>query len=417
MKLPKGSGKDNSINEAAIPARVKKGSFFTTTLPLFMIAHFGHHLMTALPAVLLPFIRDDRVLTPSGMSNSQVAWVTTAFSLAHGLGQLPGGWLADRIGRRLMIGIGIFGVALVGILVGLSSTYMMLLLLLVVMGIVGGGYHPAATPWISASAGEKNQGRAIGFHFVGGGSGFFVAPFIGAAIAAAWGWHMSFVVLAAPCAAFGLVFFFLLNRRKEASGSQAAFNPHQATAGAAQDRWTPLITLIVLSLITSSLSSVMIFFSLYLVDEYNVAKQTAVFVMAISAFAGIWAGPLGGWISDRIGRVQIMVGSSIIAGLIIFCVRYLGYGPSLFALLFVSGINMNIFAPVSEAFIMTNTSARHRSLIYGIYYLSSNGGALFAPLMGFLIDQTSYQTAFMVSGAASIGTAVVCGAILLRSRK
>ncbi|HEX7475192.1 MAG TPA: MFS transporter [Dehalococcoidales bacterium] len=388
-----------------------------TTLPLFMMAHFGHHLMTALPGILLPFIRDDHTLSSNGLSNSQVAWVTSAFSLAYGLGQLPGGWLADRVGRKVMMAIGIFGVALVGILVGLSTTYTLLLGLLVLMGILGGGYHPAATPWISMSAGEKNQGRAIGFHFVGGGAGFFVAPFVGATIAAAWGWHMSFIILAIPCAVFGIIFFFILNRRKDSNQLKAVVDPHHSAAGAPKDRWKPLIALIIMSLITGSLGSVMIFFSLYLVDHFSIAKETAVYVVAISSFAGIWAGPLGGWVSDRIGRLPIIIFSSIAGGLIIFAIRWVPYGPGLFALLLISGINMYVGAPVSESFIMGMTSPRHRSLIYGMYYLSGTGGALVAPLMGLLIDKTSYQTTFMLAGLASVAVSIICGSILWSSRQ
>jgi MFS family permease len=180
----------------------RKGQYYQHTKPNKQAGHvhFYHYSTTiyagpfwasfddSFAGYSLPFIRDDGSLSAGGLSNSQVAWVASAFSLAYGIGQLPGGWLADRIGRRAMIAIGVFGVAIIGILVGLSTTYLLLILLLVVMGIVGGGYHPAATPWISASVGEQNQGRAIGFHFVGGGAGFFVAPFIGGAIAAAWGW-------------------------------------------------------------------------------------------------------------------------------------------------------------------------------------------------------------------------------------
>ncbi len=379
------------------------------------MAHFGHHLMTALPGVLLPFIRDDHTLSPTGLSNSQVAWVTTAASLAYGIGQLPGGWLANRVGRRPMIAIGIFGVALAGILVGLSTTYMLLLGLLVLMGILGGGYHPSATPWISQAAGEKNQGRAIGFHFVGGGAGFFVAPFAGAAIAAAWGWHMSFIILAIPCAVFGLFFFIFLRRQEGFSQANAAPH-HAAQTGATTDRWKSLIAIIVMNLITSCLGSAMVFFSLYLVDHFGIEKQTAVYIVAISSFAGIWAGPLGGWTSDRIGRLPIIIISSIVGGLIIFGIRWIPYGPGLFALLLISGINIYVGAPVSEAFIMGQTSARNRSTIYGVYYFSGTGGALFAPLMGYLIDRTSYQTVFMLAGAASILVSLICGGILWSSR-
>jgi len=79
---------------------VKKSGFhlsFSGLLPLFVVAHFSHHLVNALPVPLLPMIRSDFALnyTRSGL-------VTSAFSLAYGIGQLPAGWLADRIGARIL---------------------------------------------------------------------------------------------------------------------------------------------------------------------------------------------------------------------------------------------------------------------------------------------------------------------------
>ena len=98
-----------------------------------MLAHFGHHLLTALPVPLLPMIKDDFALdyTQSGL-------VISAFTLSYGIGQLPAGWLADRIGRRILIAIGICGVALAGLIIGISHTYIMLIIFLALMGVMGG---------------------------------------------------------------------------------------------------------------------------------------------------------------------------------------------------------------------------------------------------------------------------------------
>ena len=95
---------------------------------------------------LLPFIR-----TEFGLDYTQASFVTSAFALANGAAQLPAGWLADRIGPMVLIMVGILGVALAGILVGISQTYVMLLVFLILMGLLAGGYHPAATPLISKS--------------------------------------------------------------------------------------------------------------------------------------------------------------------------------------------------------------------------------------------------------------------------
>ena len=67
---------------------------------------------------LLPFIRDDLAL-----DYTQAGWLVSAYLVSYGIGQLPGGWLADRIGPRTVLTIGISGVALSGLLAGLSPTY------------------------------------------------------------------------------------------------------------------------------------------------------------------------------------------------------------------------------------------------------------------------------------------------------
>jgi MFS family permease len=83
-------------------------------------------------------IRDDFKL-----NYTQAGWVVSAYTLAYGLSQLPAGWMADRVGARLLMAIGISGVALTGILVGLSPSYTLMVVFLVLMGIIGGGYHPS----------------------------------------------------------------------------------------------------------------------------------------------------------------------------------------------------------------------------------------------------------------------------------
>jgi len=110
---------------------------FSSLLPLFVLAHFSHHLLTALPAPMLPMIRDDFRL-----DYTKAGFVFSAFNVAYGVAQLPAGWLADRLGPRVLILIGICGVALAGLLVSFSSSYIVMLIFLGLMGVAGGGYHP-----------------------------------------------------------------------------------------------------------------------------------------------------------------------------------------------------------------------------------------------------------------------------------
>lgn len=129
---------------------------------LFAVAHLAHHLVTALPVPLLPFIRDD-----FGLDYTRAGLVVSAFMIPYGLSQPPAGWLADRFGARRLLLVGISGVALTGLMVGLSLSYTMLLVSLALMGVLGGGYHPAAPSAISQVT-EPSRTVSVGCTWLSG---------------------------------------------------------------------------------------------------------------------------------------------------------------------------------------------------------------------------------------------------------
>ncbi|MFC1937012.1 MFS transporter, partial [Chloroflexota bacterium] len=139
------------------------------------MAHFAHHLMSGVLVPLLPFIRNS-----FGLDYTQAGMVTSAFQLPSGVSQVPAGWLADRIGARILVTVGIAGVGVAALLVGLSQTYVMLIVFLALMGVLSGGYHPASPPLIAASVAPEKRGRALGIHVIGGSGSLFVAPLIAA---------------------------------------------------------------------------------------------------------------------------------------------------------------------------------------------------------------------------------------------
>jgi MFS family permease len=150
-------------------------------------------MVGALPIPLLPLIALE-----FGLDNTRTGLVITAFSIASGLSQLPAGFLADKIGPRLMISISICGIGLSGLLIGLSHTYIMMLIFLILLGVFGGGYHPSAPPLLAASVPQAIRGKALGFHIIGGNAAFFLAPLMAAGIAALWTWRGVFISLSIP---------------------------------------------------------------------------------------------------------------------------------------------------------------------------------------------------------------------------
>ena len=378
-----------------------------------MLAHFGHHLLTALPTPLLPLIRGEFAL-----DYTQAGLVVSAFSLSYGIGQLPAGLLADRIGPRILITMGICGVALAGFLVGLSQTYIMLIVFLALMGLAGGGYHPSAAPLISASVESGKRGRALGLHMIGGSGSFFLAPLVAAAIATVWGWRGSFIGLAIPTAVFGIIFYVLLGRRAETDKTQQMITDHHAETSSLPGRLRRLVVFMILSISTQAVTFAIIsFVPLFMVDHFGIGEEAAAAFLAIIYSAGLWAGPLGGYLSDRWGRVPVMLVISFLAAPVIYLLNLVPYGFGFGALLLIIGMVIYIRMPVSEAYIVGQTPERHRSAIFGIYYAASmEAGGVLAPIMGFFIDQIGFYSSFTIASVALVVVTLACWIFLKSDR-
>jgi FSR family fosmidomycin resistance protein-like MFS transporter len=379
-----------------------------TSLPWFIMAHFGHHLLTALPTPLLPAIR-----TEFGLSYTQSSLVTSAFSISAAAAQIPSGFLADRIKPAILIAIGTLGVAVGGILVGLSQTYIMLLVFLVLMGLMTGGYHPASTPLILASVEPHQRGRALGFHLVGGNSSFFVAPIIAGLIMTAlpqFGWRGPFIALAIPAAIFGIIFYIYLTQRGGKGHADAA-RKRIASENPPQPGYKRrLIAYLIMMVVGGGAGmSVNAFLTLYMVDVLGATNAHAAMLLSIMYLPGFAGGPiLGGWIADRIGSVKVVITTAIISGLVIFGIKSATMGFGFYAILFILGLNAAIRMPVTEVFIMSQTPAKNRSTIYGIYYSTMQyTGAIFAPVMGWFIQKYGFNTMYTFSAITVTSVAVI----------
>ncbi len=389
-------------------------SLFSGLLPLFVLAHFGHHLLTALPIPLLPMIRSD-----FSLDYTQSGWVVSAFSLSYGIGQLPAGWLTDRIGPRLMITIGICGVALAGFFVGLSQTFLMMIIFLIFMGLLGGGYHPASPPMISALVHPRNRGRALGLHMIGGSASFFLAPLIATAIAASWGWRGSFIGLAVPTTAFGILIYVILGKQKTSKPTEPGSIKGRQEGPRLPGRLRHLITFIVLSTFTHAvIFATMSFIPLFLVDHGGYSKEKAGAFFAFLYAAGLWSSPLGGYLSDRWGRIPVILTVCFIAGPVIYLLNWVSSGWGIGILLLTIGMIIYVRMPVSEAFIIEQTSPHRRSMVLGIYFFSSmEGGGFLTPVMGYLIDKLGFYYSFTISGTALLAATLIFSMILRSKSK
>lgn len=363
----------------------------------------------ALEQPLFPAIRDYFKIG----TYFEASAIPTAFAFASATGQLPAGWFADRFGPVPLIIIGTLGVAVAGILVGISPNFVMLIVFLMMMGLLSGGYHPAATPLISASVDPSIRGRALGFHLIGGNSAFFISPIIAAAIVGAFGedvgWRYSFIILAVPTVVFGLIFLLYLAKRGGKAHVEAVKRqiPEQKPPQPGYKR--RLIAFLVMMVLGGGIGmSVLAFLTLYMTDVLGASQATAAGLMSIVFSSGLWAGPVGGYIADKIGSVKMIIFTGIVSGVLIYAFKLVSLGPTLYLVLFFQGLNMALRMPVTEVFIMSQAPAKHRSKIFGIYYSTMQyTNAIFALPGGYLIERFGFNTMLTVAAIGVTAVAII----------
>ncbi|MFC1897217.1 MFS transporter [Chloroflexota bacterium] len=387
--------------------------YISGLLPLFFLAHFGHHVVGAMLRPLMPMIR-----TEFGLSYTRAGVLMSAFSISGGISQLPSGWLADRFGPRLMVLLSVTGVAIAGLLIGLSHSYVALVVFLVLAALLGGGYHPASAAAISSIIPPEHRGRALGVHSTSGISAFWVIPLIIAPIAVAWGWRGSYLTLTIPTIILGILLYILIGKRTQTHINKSQEVDSKVNATSAQIYWRQLAPFIIMSVTAGTiLQSAASYLSLYAVDNLGIAETEAAMLMAITPAVSLFAAPLGGYFSDRFGSIPVLLAVSFSSIPLIYL---LGLTPNvavLAVLMFAIGITSSSRMPTSESYITGNTPIRRRATVLGLYYFASTEvSGLLTPVMGILIDRWGFYSSFTAASAVMGVIVGICSVFMWRHR-
>src|SRR5271169_104469 len=149
------------------------------TLAAISMAHWVSHFHLFVLPMLFPFLKQQL-----GVGYIELGFALTVFAITSGLTQAPIGYLADHIGARkiLLMGLTLGGVSL--IMLGLHLSYPWLIASAVLLGLANSVYHPADYAILSAHMDEARMGRAFSIHTFAGYAGSAVAPGIVAALVA-----------------------------------------------------------------------------------------------------------------------------------------------------------------------------------------------------------------------------------------
>ena len=159
------------------------------------------------------------IISENGLSNVQMGEIFSAFTLSYAIFQVPGGWLADRFGSRLVLTVAVLWWSAFTALTALTreiipaSLMSALAALLLVRFCLGAG-EAAAWPTFNRTIANwipiKDRALASSIPLAGGGAGAAIAPPFIAWLMLTYGWRESFYVCAAIGAVCALAWFWYM---------------------------------------------------------------------------------------------------------------------------------------------------------------------------------------------------------------
>lgn len=154
-------------------------------LPRALLPLYAGTVVTRMGTFVVPYLTI-YLSQRRALSLSETGQVIAAGGAGLLLGNVLGGWLCDRIGRKpvLLLGLAINAVGLTALAVGLPSGTAYALAL-AVASVGAGMYPPAASAWIADLTTESERQRAYTVNYVCINVGMGLGPLLGGVLAAA----------------------------------------------------------------------------------------------------------------------------------------------------------------------------------------------------------------------------------------
>ncbi len=133
-----------------------------------------------------------------GLSTTQWGYVVSAFLLAYGVFEVPGGWLGDRFGPRLILTRIVVWWSVFTALTGVVRSYVSLLLVRFLFGAGEAGAYPNASCAISRWFPPRERARAQGVVWMASRLGGALTPFLVFPLIERWGWRSVFYAFSLP---------------------------------------------------------------------------------------------------------------------------------------------------------------------------------------------------------------------------
>jgi MFS family permease len=374
----------------------------------------GHSLVHLFEGVLPPLI--PLLIGEFRTDYFHLALIVTAFSYAFGLGSLPAGILADRVGPRRLITLYLFGAGLLCLGIWPVKSLWGYGIMMGLIGLFCSTYHPSANALLSLSMTQR--GNAFGIHGIAGSLGVASVPLLSAGIGAAFGWrspHILFGLVGIGLGCYSIAIgrhLSVFERKKEVETT----NPSESAS--------PVLHIVLFFLSAATLGitykGIMTFLPSYMgeqvlldflhLDSVTLGGAMATIALLFGALGQYWAGRL----VDRFSAEKFYLLAITAAMLFALAMAWSGG-----LVLVAAAVGYALFhfstQPIQNFIISKYLPAHRQGLGYGIHFALIFGvGSTAAPVAGYLADHFGLQSVFIAMGLCYGVAVLLAGSLVLK---
>ncbi len=401
---------DTGIISAAFPAVFAWLGLCVVYLGFLSVGFVFHFLPPILPVIIADL----------GLSHTEAGLLMSLFALPGILLSLPGGWLVDRYGERLIGGLGVILMGAGTLLLGWAPSFPLILLARVLSGIGAMVGVVALQRLVVRLFAGRSLGLPLGISGSAVPVGIIIVLNLAGPLAENEGWRLVAERVGGMTALIGVVFVVAISfitRGQELGRDPAAAPSEIKTAHPDQTRmFRPLW---IGGAVWFCANGAMTAFMTFAPDHF---QGLGFDVSARGLFTSIpmWTsaalGMLTGWLTDRHGgRPTFMAAGLFLMGLALIVLPTATVPPAFIGLL----LGLSLAAVVTPTIALPGVllPSSHTGRGYGILSTCANVGIFVVPpLAGWLHDLTgSYMWPFLLMGGVAF-SGVVAAEILRRGK-
>ncbi|MCP9452693.1 MAG: MFS transporter [Nitrospira sp.] len=368
-----------------------------------------------------------------GLTHQQMGLVFSSFVIGYALFQIPGGWLADRWGARLVLTAGLLwwsgftAFTAIAATSGLASLLGILGALILVRFLLGIGeavalptFNRAVTDWLPV----HERGMGIGLAIGGIGVGSAITPPLTAWIMVNYGWQTAFYLSAALGVGLA-VFWWSMARDHPRDHLPEDEKPPRSEDHAAPRvripwkswRQTPSVWWLVLSYTCLGYVAYIYlsWFYLYLVDVRGFTVLQSGLYAAAPFLTILVFCPLGGWVTDRLAVRQGLTQGRRLVGLtgMVLAAMFIGCGGAIdspyWAILALSiGAGWLYFSVGAYWASTSDLSKSHAGSLSGLMNMGANvGGAISPTLTPWIAEQGGWPLSLSIAALIAFAGGVM----------